>query len=45
MIREIGKASRQQIEPLVGDRVYLELTVKVRKSWRRDESMLDRLGV
>jgi GTP-binding protein Era len=45
MIREIGKASRQQIEPLVADRVYLELTVKVRKSWRRDESMLDRLGV
>jgi GTPase len=45
MIREIGKASRQQVEALVGDRVYLELTVKVRKSWRRDESMLDRLGV
>jgi GTP-binding protein Era len=45
MIREIGKASRRQIEPLVGDQVYLELSVKVRKSWRRDESMLDRLGV
>jgi GTP-binding protein Era len=45
MIREIGKASRQHVEALVGDRVYLELTVKVRKSWRRDESMLDRLGV
>jgi GTP-binding protein Era len=45
MIREIGKASRRQIETLVGEQVYLELTVKVRKSWRRDESMLDRLGV
>jgi GTP-binding protein Era len=45
MIREIGKASRQQVEALVGDHVYLDLKVKVRKSWRRDESMLDRLGV
>jgi GTPase len=45
MIREIGTASRLQVEALLGERVFLELTVKVRKSWRRDESMLDRLGV
>jgi GTP-binding protein Era len=45
MIRAIGTASRRGVEALVGGQVYLELTVKVRKSWRRDESMLDRLGV
>jgi GTP-binding protein Era len=45
MIREIGTASRRQVEALLDERVYLELTVKVRKRWRRDESMLDRLGV
>jgi GTP-binding protein Era len=45
MIREIGTASRRQVEALLDAHVFLELTVKVRKSWRRDESMLDRLGV
>jgi GTP-binding protein Era len=45
MIREIGTAARRQIEPLLGEQVYLELTVKVRRSWRRDDSLLDRLGV
>ena len=45
MIREIGTRARPEIEALVGHPVYLELQVKVRQHWRRDGSMLDRLGV
>jgi GTP-binding protein Era len=45
MIREIGTAARAQIEHWIGERVYLDLTVKVRKGWRRDEGLLDRLGI
>jgi GTP-binding protein Era len=45
MIREIGTAARVQIEQWLGERVFLNLTVKVRKHWRRDESLLDRLGI
>jgi GTP-binding protein Era len=45
MIREIGTAARRQIEHWIGGRVYLDLTVKVRKGWRRDEALLDRLGI
>jgi GTP-binding protein Era len=45
MIREIGSRARPEIEFLLGRRVYLELTVKVRPRWRRDEAMLARLGI
>ena len=34
----------EQIEELVGTRVYLELWVKVKKKWRQDERELQRLG-
>jgi len=45
MIKEIGTAARREIERLLQKQVYLELTVKVRKGWRRDEALLDRLGI
>src|SRR5262249_35426456 len=45
MIREIGKGARPEIELLVGHPVYLDLRVKVRPRWRRDESLLERLGI
>jgi GTP-binding protein Era len=45
LIREIGTAARQEIELLLEERVFLDLTVKVRKGWRRDEGLLDRLGI
>jgi GTP-binding protein Era len=45
MIREIGLRARPEIERLLGRRVFLELTVKVRPRWRRDEAMLTRLGI
>jgi len=44
MIKRIGRDARHQIEDLVGTRVYLELWVKVRKKWRKDERELRRLG-
>jgi GTPase len=45
MIREIGQGARPEIEALVGRHVYLELHVKVRPKWRRDETILTRLGL
>ena len=44
MIKRIGRDARHQIEDLLGTRVYLELWVKVRKKWRKDERELRRLG-
>jgi GTP-binding protein Era len=45
MVREIGSRARPEIEALVGHPVYLELVVKVRPRWRRDEATLERLGL
>jgi GTP-binding protein Era len=45
MVREIGTRARPEIEALLGRRVYLELRVKARPRWRRDEAMLERLGI
>jgi GTP-binding protein Era len=45
MVREIGRRARPEIELLVGHPVYLELRVKVKPRWRRDESLLERLGI
>ncbi len=44
MIKRIGRDARPEIEDLLGTRVYLELWVKVRKKWRKDENELRRLG-
>jgi GTP-binding protein Era len=45
MVREIGTRARPEIEQLLGRHVFLELRVKVKPRWRRDESMLERLGL
>jgi GTPase len=45
MVREIGTRARPEIEALLGKPVFLELVVKVRPKWRRDERMLERLGL
>jgi len=45
MVREIGTRARPEVEALLGHRVFLELRVKARPRWRRDEAMLDRLGI
>jgi GTPase len=45
MVRDIGTRARPEIEALLGNPVYLELMVKVRPRWRRDETTLERLGL
>jgi len=45
MVRAVGTAARKEIEGLLERRVHLELNVRVRKGWRRDEGLLDRLGI
>ena len=45
MIREIGTRARPEIEALLGHRIFLELVVKVRPKWRRDDAQLERLGL
>jgi GTP-binding protein Era len=45
MVKAIGSAARREIERARGERVHLELQVRVRKGWRRDEGLLDRLGI
>jgi GTP-binding protein Era len=43
MIRDIGKAAREELEGELGRRFYLELTVRVEPDWRNDEAFLSRL--
>ena len=45
MVRAIGTAARKQIERATGGRVHLDLRVRVRKGWRGDDALLDRLGI
>ena len=45
MVRLIGTAARKEMEALTGHRVHLDLSVRVRRGWRRDEGLLDRLGI
>ena len=45
MVKAVGTASRKEIESMLGRRVHLDLNVRVRKGWRRDEGLLDRLGI
>jgi GTPase len=45
MVKQIGTRARPEIEHLLGRRIFLELQVKVRPRWRRDEAMLERLGI
>jgi len=44
MLKQIGSAARQEIEGVLNSQVHLELWVKVRPKWRRDEVSLRRVG-
>jgi GTP-binding protein Era len=44
-IKEIGTAARKELERELDGRVFLDLDVRVRRRWRRDEALLDRLGI
>jgi GTPase len=45
VVKQIGVRARPEIEHLLGRSIFLELKVKARPSWRRDEAMLERLGI
>jgi len=44
MIKQIGTTARKDIEELAGSKVFLELFVKVKKNWTKDEQFLKELG-
>ncbi len=44
-VGEIGTGARKEIEKELGGKVHLDLQVKVKRKWRRDEDMLNRLGI
>jgi GTP-binding protein Era len=43
-LRDVGSRARREIEDLLGERVYLDLHVRVAKDWQRDPKQLRRLG-
>ncbi len=43
-IKKLGTDSRKNIEKFIGQKVFLELTVKVLKNWRNDPKILKKLG-
>jgi GTP-binding protein Era len=45
MIRTVGTAARKELERELGRKVHLDLAVRVRRGWRADERLLDRLGI
>ena len=45
MIKMVGTAAREALERELGRRVHLDLRVDVRRRWRTDERLLDRLGI
>ena len=45
MIKAIGTAARRELERVLGCQVHLDLSVRVRRDWRADEGLLDRLGI
>jgi len=44
LLKRIGQAARRELEAFLGVRVYLDLVVRVRKHWRRDDRALRELG-
>ena len=44
-IKEIGTAARGELERELAGKVFLDLQVRVREHWRRDDALLDRLGI
>jgi len=45
MIKAIGTAARKELERELGTKVHLDLSVRVRRGWRADDRLLDRLGI
>jgi GTP-binding protein Era len=45
MIKAVGTGARRELERELATRVHLDLSVRVRRGWRADDSLLDRLGI
>lgn len=45
MVKAIGTAARRELERHFGTRVHLDLSIRVRRRWRADDALLDRLGI
>jgi GTP-binding protein Era len=45
MVKAVGTAARKELERELDSRVHLDLSVRVRRGWRGDDSLLDRLGI
>lgn len=45
MLKAVGTAAREQIEEMLGRRIFLDLRVKVRSGWREEAPILDRLEI
>ena len=45
MIKEISTLSRKELEERFGEKIFLNVLVKVLKNWRRSEHALKRLGI
>jgi GTPase len=45
MVKAIGTAARAELERELGRTVHLDLSIRVRRGWRGDEALLDRLGI
>jgi GTPase len=45
MVKSIGTAARRELERELDTKVHLDLSVRVRRGWRADERLLDRLGI
>jgi GTP-binding protein Era len=45
MIKAIGVAARRELQRALDSQVHLDLSVRVRRDWRADEDLLDRLGI
>ena len=43
-IKRIGTEAREDLEHILGTRVYLDLSVKLKKNWRRDANQIKRFG-
>jgi len=45
MIKAIGTAARRELQRVLEHQVHLDLSVRVRRDWRADDGLLDRLGI
>ncbi|MDP8929961.1 MAG: KH domain-containing protein, partial [Actinomycetota bacterium] len=44
VLREANKAAREELEALLGTKIFLDVRVKVARDWQRDPRRLDRFG-